>query len=363
MSPLPSNAFSLAVIVRSYRTQQSQQQRQQYVLVHERFPKGWWLPGGGIEHQDVTPVDAAVRETMEEAAMTQCGELPVMTHLLSLEQTQGRLRFIFRGEWCDDDETCSILKCPPGDDDSIEAKWITWDEINNFKRRRKHIPREQWLDDCNDNAHPLSSTTSVNHPWLRAHEPLTFFGMLEKSLRHNNTVPGLKIRQIEDEEDVVGAFFSRSKESYHSIDGDEIGLETLTVRGRAVFLVHLECRLLVYDSENHQFATMSRFVDDQNETTLRQLADEMISQFTSSTTQTGLQRVEYTAHENGREATLTVFPFAIIASDHYMYDYVNWVTKDNLADSLARRLAANLLEGQGNFYADLGILRDTECAK
>eukprot|EP00985_Skeletonema_marinoi_P015702 scaffold8179_cov126-Skeletonema_marinoi.AAC.3 len=360
MPPLPTNAFSLAAIVRSYKTQkQSQEQKkQQYVLVHERFPRGWWLPGGGIEHKDSTPVDAAVRETIEEAALPQCGDLPVMTHLRSLEQTQGRIRFIFRGEWCDDDEQ-SILKCPPGDDDSIEAKWITWEEINNFKRRRKHIPREQWLDDGNDNAHPLSSTTSVNHPWLRAHEPLTFFGMLENSLQQNESIPaGLKLCQVEDKDEVVGAFFSRSKESCQSASE----VQTLTIQGRATFLIHLKCRLLVYDSENQLFATMSSFVDDQNEKTLRQLADEMISQFASSTFETGLQRVEYTAHENGRDATLTVFPYAITSSNQDFHNDVKWVSKDELADSLDQRLAAHLLSGQGNF-ADLNIiLRDTECA-
>ncbi len=73
MSPLPTNAFSLAAIVRSSKTQnQSQKTEQQYVLVHERFPRGWWLPGGGIEHKDSTPVDAAVRETIEEAALPHC---------------------------------------------------------------------------------------------------------------------------------------------------------------------------------------------------------------------------------------------------------------------------------------------------
>ncbi len=79
MAPLTSNAYSLAAIVRSSKTgsqSQHQKKQQQYVLVHELFPRGWWLPGGGIEHKDSTPVDAAVRETMEEAAVPQCGNSP-----------------------------------------------------------------------------------------------------------------------------------------------------------------------------------------------------------------------------------------------------------------------------------------------
>mmetsp|Transcript_563 Transcript_563/g.724 ORF Transcript_563/g.724 Transcript_563/m.724 type:complete len:360 (+) Transcript_563:232-1311(+) len=354
MPPLPSNAFSLAAIVRSSKSQnqsQHQEKEQQYVLVHERFPRGWWLPGGGIEHKDSTPVDAAVRETIEEAALPHCKNLPVMTHLLSLEQSPGRIRFIFRGEWCDDVEQ-SILKCPPGDDDSIEAKWVTWDEVNNFKRRRKHIPREQWLDDSRDGPHQLSSRTSVNHPWLRGHEPLTFFGMLEQSLKQNNNFPGLKVCQVGEEDEVVGAFFSRQ-----SIDNEV--LKTLTIQGRAVYLIHLKCHLIAYDSENKQFALVTKYVGNQNEETLRQLADEMLSQFTSLGSETGLLRVEYVAHENGREATLTVFPYAITSSNHEFQNDVKWFSKDELVDSLDQQLAAQLLAGGGNF-ADLNILRDTE---
>eukprot|EP00986_Skeletonema_menzelii_P004756 scaffold1665_cov149-Skeletonema_menzelii.AAC.6 len=353
MAPLPTNAYSLAVVVRSSKTEnlnqsEHQKKQQQYVLVHERFPRGWWLPGGGIEHKDSTPVDAAVRETIEEAALPQCGNLPVMTHLLALEQTPGRIRFIFRGEWCDDD-VHSILKCPPGDNESIEAKWITFSEIKNFNRRRKHIPREQWLDD--GNSHPLSSSTSVTHPWLRGHEPSTFFGMLEKSLKQRNIVPGLKVQKGDTE--VGGAFFSGPKESFNN---DALS-KRLTIRGRAAFLIHLKCRLIVYASESQQFCTMSRFVDGQNGKTLRQLSDEMLSQFSSLSTKTGLQRVDYTAHENGREATLTVFPYAIISSNHEFYNDFKWVSKEELPDTLDQRLAAEI--GQGN-VVDLNILRDSE---
>lgn len=354
MSPVPSNAFSLAAIVRSSKSQnqsQHKEKEQQYVLVHERFPRGWWLPGGGIEHKDSTPIDAAVRETIEEAALPHCRNLPVMTHLLSLEQTPGRIRFIFRGEWCDDDGQ-SILKCSPGDDDSIEAKWVTYDEVNNFKRRRKHIPREQWLDDSSDDPHPLSTRTSVNHPWLRGHEPLTFFGMLEHSLKQNNTSSGLKVCQVGEEDRVVGAFFSRE-----SADNETV--KTPTIQGRAVFLIHLRCHLIAYDSESKQFASMTKCVGDQNEKTLRQLADEMLSQFTSLGSEIGLLRVEYVALENGREAALTVFPYVITSSNHEFDNDVTWFSKDELADSLDQQLAAQLLAGQSNF-ASLNILRDTE---
>ena len=58
---LPTISFSLAAIVRI----RQESTCQQYALVHERPPRGWWLPGGGVEHKDHTPVHAAIRETVE----------------------------------------------------------------------------------------------------------------------------------------------------------------------------------------------------------------------------------------------------------------------------------------------------------
>ena len=93
---VPTISFSLAAIV---RTQDpggtavsaflASQEVPQYALVHERKNRGWWLPGGGIESYDDTPVDAAVRETMEEASSASefdrgganfSPPLPTMTH-------------------------------------------------------------------------------------------------------------------------------------------------------------------------------------------------------------------------------------------------------------------------------------------
>ncbi len=54
-----------------------------------------------------------------------------MTHLISLEQSPGRIHFMFRAEWIDEyakyldshgSTLKSVLKCPPGDDDSIESR-------------------------------------------------------------------------------------------------------------------------------------------------------------------------------------------------------------------------------------------------
>ena len=350
MPPLPSNAFSLAAIVRSSKTQtrNNDHNQQQYVLVHEKYPRGWWLPGGGMEYKDSTPVDAAVRETMEEAAAPNCNEVPIMTHLLSLEQSPGRIRFIFRGEWSDDNNT--YLKCAPGDDESIEAKWVTWDELNKFNRRRRR--HGQRTNDDSDNQ--LSSTMIVSHPWLRGHEPLTFFGMLEKS-QQNNSVPGLEVLDLDDQKNVVGAYFSQLDAYHQSTEGEVV--QNLT-GGRDTFLINLHCRLFIYDRENQHFAVLSKTIDNQYEQTLRQVTNELISHFSSSLLESGLLRIEYTS-ENENESTLTVFPYAIISSNLDSSIDIAWASKDDLTDSLDRKLAAILTRGKGNL-ADLNILKDTE---
>lgn len=274
---LPSVSFSLAAIV---RRQQSQNGPQKYAIVHERPPRGWWLPGGGFEHHDETPVETAIRESVEEAgspsllpllSLSQSNSnnkdevpkklrlLPSMTHLISLEQSTGRVRFIFRGEWIDDcdcldnsdnqtadaskDEPKSVLKCLPGDDDSLEAKWISWDEVQCLEEMERIEKNKTTL------------LESMSDFWLRGHEPITFFGMLERSERKNTSVPGLPVHKLnlhdenidndhQEEEVVTGAFFGRMQCTKKATG--------LTLNRRAVLLTHLKCRLLVYNIIPHQ---------------------------------------------------------------------------------------------------------------
>lgn len=408
---LPSVSFSLAAIVRRQQSQQ-QPRQSQYALVHERPPRGWWLPGGGIEHIDDTPVDAAIRETVEEAGspsllpllpllqsmrMTKDEEpklrlLPSMTHLISLEQSPGRLRFIFRGEWIDDfvdncdDQTATsnepknILKCPPGDKESIEAKWLTWDEVQCLKERKRGKQEK---------SQPSTAVQSMSDPWLRGHEPLTFYEMLERSWQENGSVPGLPVHMMnlsgehddQQEEEVTGAFFGRMRSSSNKSNRGS----GLTYHGRAALLTHLKCRLLVYDNIQQQIALdtatkmlPSSFVHDQNEMTLKQLVDGMIAELVALPSednrekqeqyQVGLLRVEYVVHGNGREATLTVFPFVCLSSTDGVFlsesanETMSWVSGEEISDTLERKLAKTVLsEGSGkSINFSLNILRDEE---
>lgn len=384
---LPSVSFSLAAIVRlhqqrSYGKNEGDPHdfRQQYVLVHERPPRGWWLPGGGIEHEDETPVHAAIRETLEEAADTSLSErgkeyLPRMTHLISLEQTLGRIRFIFRGEWLDDDDLHDghggVLKRPPGDEDSVEAKWIGWEEIQQIPRDRNPM-----------NTREMSQfLRNMHDPWLRGHEPHTFYESLEYATKSGEMIYGLPLKPTvsvdsdlhqcnSDVEGPIGAFFLRMKG-----DTPPSKKSLLRGRGRAELLVDLQCRLLIHDKNQNRFAVEkssrkfpSSFVKNQFDRTLKQLVDTMMKSFQpprviqdDENNPTGLLRVEYIIHENGRDATLTVFPglqlCSVTAKNDTTYE---WLPATELSDDLERSLATSFVNTEGKFPCKLDIIRDTE---
>ena len=279
IEPIPPVSFALAVIVHIGSG------RQEYVIVHKRPPRGWWLPGGGAEHHDTTPVFAAVRETVEEAGspsllpllsslqyptaigvgaeveeinsmISKLRLLLSMTHLISLEQSPWRIRFIFRAEWIDEyaeyldshgSTLKSVLKCPPGDDDSMESRWITWDEVQCLHKQNQigcsNFPSIQFIFD----------------PWLRGHKPITFLGLLDRYWQKNLPVPGLKVHPMNliDElnhhhNEVMGSFFGRMGRTETS---ESEKAAHLTYHGRAALLTHLQCRLLVvYNKNQNSFA-------------------------------------------------------------------------------------------------------------
>ena len=375
---IPTVSYSLAAIVRKEKKRQQKpndtKYPQEYVLVHERPPRGWWLPGGGVEHHDFTPVDAAIRESVEEAGCARLlpllpsfetssttnvdytsKVLPSMTHLISLEQSPRRIRFIFRGEWIDGDDSIdnnSILKCIP-DDESIEAKWITFDEVQCLEERKRG-----------------SSTTQnrfrMSDPWLRGHEPKTFFGLLESSWQEDEPIPGLQVHKINcsgdidiQHEDVTGAFFGRCTDttSVKVIDH-------LNYNGRAALLTHLKCHLIVYNKVQKAFTIDTSFVSNQHEMTLKELVDGMLARYTSipyEENDVGLLRVEHVIHDNGREATLTVFPFVYLSATDVDHEATSWVPIDELSDPF-RKLAEIVMDDdrRRGICLNLEILRDTE---
>lgn len=388
-------SFALAAIVRIGSG------RQEYAIVHERLPRGWWLPGGGVEHHDATPVSAAIRESVEEAGspsllpllsssqfstsanngmvatrINKLRLLPSMTHLISLEQSPGRIRFIFRGEWIDesaenydghDATSKSVLKRPPGDDDSIESRWITWDEVLCLHERKQ------------SRCSKPPSIQSLSDPWLRGHEPITFFGMLERSWRRNLPVPGLQVHPMNlldnnnHHEEATGSFFGRMGRT--DISEKDVGL---TYHGRAALLTHLQCRLLVYNKIQNSFAIdastktfPASFVRDQSHMSLKKLVDEMISKMVSlprdrKNEGIGILRVEHLIHSNGREATLTVFPFVYLSSSDGLHlqespnERIRWMSAEVLIDHLERRLAEVVIDDQSREKCMHYILRDGE---
>ena len=366
----PTIAFSLAAIVRVHSPNQDDVvlSEPQYVLVHEKPPRGWWLPGGGVEHKDTTPVDAAVREVVEEAAAKNINDLeeeqrPKIGHLLSVQQTPGRIRFIFRGEWLDDSGS-ELLKAPPGDAESIEAKWVRLCDV-------KSLPLYK---------HRNQSATSVSgewaDPWLRGPEPLTFFEMLESSWMKDRSIPGLPVKLCAEQNlsnaNVVGAFFKRvGQQAEHCRKSNP------KYRGRDALVTHLKARIIVYNATRQQFAVdhtsyqfPSDFVANQYAQTLKQLVDGMVEGFipdlnADGTTLKGILRIEYTIHETAKEATLTVFPYLIISSEsehptnYFRSRKIVWISVDDLGDESERQLARAALDPE-TIIGDFDILAGAE---
>ena len=363
----PTISFSLAAIVRIHSPSQDDVfSNPQYVLVHEKPPRGWWLPGGGIEHHDSTPVDAAVRETVEEAAAKCIDDLgeeqrPKIGRLLSLQQTPGRLRFIFRGEWLDESGS-DVLKVPPGDGESIEAKWVQLSEVKSLplykhKQQARTLLAGEWAD-----------------PWLRGHEPLTYFEMLESSWMRDRSIPGLPVKLYTEKNsgdaNVIGAFFKRIGQQV-----DNCRKSNLQYRKRDALVTHLNARLIVYDDTKQRFAVdhtnyqfPSNFVHNQYAQTLKQLVHTMVMDFipdsnANRATLNGILRIEYTIDEATMDATLTVFPYLIISSEYPTTSFRNkqvlWVPVDELRDEFEGQLANAVLDPHTKF-GDIDILADSE---
>lgn len=94
-----------------------------YLAVKETKNRGWWLPGGWVDPGE-TLVDAAVRETKEEAGVD-----VVIKGILRVEHTHSnvgaRLRIIFYAEPCDEKQ----LPKNVADEHSEEARFVKVEEL------------------------------------------------------------------------------------------------------------------------------------------------------------------------------------------------------------------------------------------
>lgn len=118
-APIATDFFALCVVRDGLR----------FLLVEEHERRGWYLPGGRVEPGE-TLVDAAVRETFEEAGIT-----IVVESVLRIEHTpnpdgRARVRVVFVARPVDDR--------PPkaeADEHTLGARWFSLDELGTLATR------------------------------------------------------------------------------------------------------------------------------------------------------------------------------------------------------------------------------------
>jgi phosphatase NudJ len=117
--PIPTWFFVLAAVRRGDR----------YLLVHEaKHGQLWYLPAGRVEPTE-TFVEAAKRETLEEAGIPiELEGILRIEHTPSLQGT--RVRLIVSATPATDIEPKSVA-----DEESLEAGWFTLEEIRQLPLR------------------------------------------------------------------------------------------------------------------------------------------------------------------------------------------------------------------------------------
>lgn len=121
--PIPTHYFVLVVVRLGHR----------FLLVHERkHGETWYLPAGRVEAGE-SFVEAAKRETLEEAG------IPIVVEgILRVEHTpyfdMARVRVIFVARPADD---TSPLKEP--NEDSLEARWVSLEEMKTLNLRGDEV--------------------------------------------------------------------------------------------------------------------------------------------------------------------------------------------------------------------------------
>jgi ADP-ribose pyrophosphatase YjhB (NUDIX family) len=127
--PIPTWFFALVVVRRENR----------YLLVREqKHDQLWYLPAGRVEPGEGL-VEAARRETLEEAG------IPVeIEGILRLEHTPwpdgARVRVIFVARPADD----TPPKSTP-DEHSLEARWVTLAELARYPLRSREV--REWFEE------------------------------------------------------------------------------------------------------------------------------------------------------------------------------------------------------------------------
>jgi 8-oxo-dGTP pyrophosphatase MutT (NUDIX family) len=125
--------------------------RGRFLLVQERkHGQLWYLPAGGVEPGE-SFLDAARRETLEEA-----GIRVRLQGILRLQYTpvrggQARLRAIFIAEPEDDSPPKSVA-----DEESLQGAWVTVDDLEHLPLRGEEVRRILKAVDAGAPLYPLS---------------------------------------------------------------------------------------------------------------------------------------------------------------------------------------------------------------
>ena len=138
--PIPTWHFVL-VVVRS---------EDRFLLVHERdHDQSWYLPAGRVEFGE-SLLDAAYRETQEEAGLA-----IVTDGIIRIEHTPiqhgTRLRIIFSAHPAGD--TLPKLKA---DEHTLEAGWFNLEEMRRLRMRGDEVYRISEYLDNGGTVYPLS---------------------------------------------------------------------------------------------------------------------------------------------------------------------------------------------------------------
>ena len=121
--PIPTWCFALVVVRKGDR----------FLLVQEsKYGEPWYLPGGRVEAGE-SFVDAAVRETREEAGIP-VRIIGVIRIEHSPSRAGSRMRVLFLAEPTDD----TPPKSEP-DDESLRASWVTLNELTDYTLRGEEV--------------------------------------------------------------------------------------------------------------------------------------------------------------------------------------------------------------------------------
>ena len=147
---IPTWYFALAVVRLGYR----------YLLVHERkHGQGWYLPAGRVEAGE-SIVDAAVRETMEEAGIPIVCEGILRVEHTALHNGESRVRVFVLARPADDTPPKSVP-----DQETLGAAWVSPEELGSYQLRSPEV--RAVLNYVSDGAQvaPLSMLVAEGTPW------------------------------------------------------------------------------------------------------------------------------------------------------------------------------------------------------